>query len=87
MPEPAPVSEAEKRVRLAELQARLAGTQLPDDFTNGSPETVLLRFLAARGFDVDKALTVRAPRWPAPRAAAACVAAGAAQRVGTAEQP
>jgi hypothetical protein len=59
-PDPPALSEGEKRARLAELQARLVGTTLPDDFTNGATDTVLLRFLAARGFDVDKAHTVRA---------------------------
>ena len=53
------VSEGEKARALAELYRRLGGTRLPDDFANGAPDTVLLRFLAARGFDVDKALLVR----------------------------
>ncbi len=61
-PDPAPLSEADKRARLAQLQAALVDTPLPDDFTNGAPDTVLLRFLAARGFDVDKALAVRGAR-------------------------
>jgi hypothetical protein len=53
------LSDVEKQRRLAELQRRLTGQRLPEDFTNGATETVLLRYLAARGFDVDKALAVR----------------------------
>jgi hypothetical protein len=90
MPDPPPLSEAEKRSRLAELAARLEGTTLPDDFTNGATDTVLLRFLAARGFDVDKAHTVRVLTWRARtrrggRARACVTASGrAVGAVGTA---
>ena len=55
------LSDLEKQRRLAELQRRLTGQRLPEDFTNGGTDTVLLRYLAARGFDVDKALAVRHP--------------------------
>ena len=67
MPEPAGVSEGEKARALAELYRRLGGTRLPEDFSNGAPDTVLLRFLAARGFDVDKALQVRPAAAELPR--------------------
>ena len=58
-PPPAEVPEAERLRRLAELQRRLTGTRLSEDFTNGVPDALLLRYLAARSYDVDKALTVR----------------------------
>ena len=51
------VDENEKRARLALLKKTL-GT-LPDDFTNGALDTVLGRYLAARGWDVDKAREVQ----------------------------
>ena len=59
MSQPGDLSDVEKQRRLAELQRRLTGQRLPEDFTNGATDTVLLRYLAARGFDVDKALAVR----------------------------
>ena len=76
MPEPTGLSEGEKARALAELYRRLGGTRLPEDFSNGAPDTVLLRFLAARGFDVDKAFqarpsTAERPREPPKQAASA----------------
>ena len=59
-PPPAELSPAEQTQRLQELQRRLTGTRLSDDLTNGVPDNLLLRYLAARGWDVDKALAVRA---------------------------
>ena len=60
MPLPAgELSPGEQVAKLQELQRRLTGTRLSDDFTNGVPDNLLLRYLAARGWDVDKALTVR----------------------------
>jgi hypothetical protein len=75
-PKEAEVTEPEKLRKLSELQRRLAGQQLCEDFTNGAPDALLLRFLAARAFDVDKALAVRlgarAPRPPRPAFARRC---------------
>ena len=59
MCQPDQLSDAEKQRRLGELQRRLTGQRLPEDFTNGAQDAVLFRYLAARGFDVDKALAVR----------------------------
>lgn len=56
---PEVLSEAEKLRRLGELQRRLTGQRLGEDFVNGAQDTVLLRYLAARNYDVDKALSVR----------------------------
>ena len=58
----APLSEATKRARLAELRDRLGPFALPlsPDFANGSEDTVLCRYLAARAFDVAKAAEARA---------------------------
>jgi hypothetical protein len=62
----ATLTEAEKLRRLAELQRRLAraGTALPDDFVCSAPDATLLRYLAARGFDVERALAVRERQAP-----------------------
>jgi hypothetical protein len=62
------LTEADKQRKLSELQRRLTGQRLPEDFTNGAQETVLLRDLAARGYDVDKALAVRVSVWARVRA-------------------
>jgi hypothetical protein len=58
--DPAALPAAEQQRRLSELQRRLTGTRLSEDFANGAPDALLLRYLGARGFDVDKALAVRA---------------------------